>query len=220
VRTSSLRGLGATLNVFAIESFIDELALEAGVDPVAYRLSLLADPRARAVIEKVAEMSAWRPGLPGGAGHGRGIAFARYKNIAAYAAVVAEVEVAEEVRVTRVWCAADAGLVINPDGAKNQLEGGIVQAVSWAVKEGVRLDQAGISSRDWETYPVIKFSEVPEIACELVGAVSDNPPLGIGEASGGPTVAAIGNAVADALGARLRDLPLTRERVMAALLKT
>jgi CO/xanthine dehydrogenase Mo-binding subunit len=237
VRTSSLRGLGATLNVFAIESFMDELALEAGADPVAYRLSVLSDPRARAVVEKVADMSSWpnkstpsptrgegRVGgstaAGGASARGRGIAFARYKNIAAYAAIVAEVEVEEEVRVTRVWCAADAGLVINPDGAKNQLEGGIVQAISWALKEGVRLDTTGISSRDWETYPVIKFSEVPEIAVELVGAVSDNPPLGVGEASGGPTVAAIGNAVADALGARLRDLPLTRERVMAELLKT
>ena len=219
VRTSSLRGLGATLNVFAIESFMDELALEAGEDPVAYRLAVLADKRARAVVERVARMSSWRPAVPGGAGRGRGIAFARYKNIAAYAAIVAEVEVEEEVRVTRVWCAADAGLVINPDGAINQLEGGIVQAVSWALKEGVRLDTAGISSRDWESYPVLRFSEVPEITTELVDPVSDNPPLGIGEASGGPTVAAIGNAVAHALGARLRDLPLTRDRVMAALLK-
>jgi CO/xanthine dehydrogenase Mo-binding subunit len=219
VRTSSLRGLGATLNVFAIESFMDELAEEAGVDPVAYRLSVLADPRARAVVEHVARMSGWQPGLPGGAGRGRGVAFARYKNIAAYAAVIADVEVDESVRVTRVWCASDAGLVINPDGAKNQLEGGIVQGLSWALKEGVRLDTAGISSRDWETYPVLRFSEVPEITADLVGAVSDNPPLGIGEASGGPTVAAIGNAVAHALGARIRDLPLTRERVMAALLK-
>jgi nicotinate dehydrogenase subunit B len=155
----------------------------------------------------------------GGSAKGRGIAFARYKNIAAYCAVVAEIEVEEAVRVTRVWCAADAGLVINPDGAKNQFEGGIVQAVSWALKEAVRLDTAGISSRDWETYPVIKFSEVPEIAVELVDPVSDNPPLGVGEAAGGPTVAAIGNAVAQALGARLRDLPLTRDRVMAALLQ-
>jgi CO/xanthine dehydrogenase Mo-binding subunit len=225
VRTSSLRGLGATLNVFAIESFMDELAEEAGEDPVAYRLSILKDPRARAVVEKVAAMSLWQPspasggGQGGGAGRGRGIAFARYKNIAAYAAVVAEVEIEESVRVTRIWCAADGGLVINPDGAINQLEGGIVQAISWALKEGVRLDTAGISSRDWDTYPVLRFSEVPEIAVELVDPVSDNPPLGVGEASGGPTVAAIGNAVAHALGARLRDLPLTRERVMAALLK-
>jgi nicotinate dehydrogenase subunit B len=219
VRTSSLRGLGATLNVFAIESFMDELADEAGVNPVAYRLSVLTDPRARAVVEHVARMSKWQPDLQGGAGRGRGVAFARYKNIAAYAAVVADVEVDKSVRVTRVWCASDAGLVINPDGAKNQLEGGIVMGLSWALKEGVRLDTAGISSRDWETYPVLRFSEVPEITADLVGAVSDNPPLGVGEASGGPTVAAIGNAVAHALGARIRDLPLTRDRVMAALLK-
>jgi CO/xanthine dehydrogenase Mo-binding subunit len=219
VRTSSLRGLGATLNVFAIESFVDELALEASADPLAYRLSLLNDPRARAVVEKAAAMSAWHAGAPGGAGQGRGIGFARYKNMAAYAAVVAEVEVEESVRVTRVWCAADAGLVVNPDSAINQLEGGIVQAVSWAVKEGVRLDQAGISSRDWESYPVVKFTEVPEVWIELIDPVTDNPPLGVGEASGGPCVAAIGNAVAHALGARLRDLPLSRERIMAALLK-
>ena len=108
--------------------------------------------------------------------------------------------------------------MINPDGAINQLEGGIIQGISWALKEGVRLDSAGISSLDWERYPVIKFSEVPEIFCELVDPLSDNPPLGIGEATGGPTVAAIGNAVAQALGTRLRDLPMTRERVMAALL--
>jgi len=186
---------------------------------VQYRLSVLTDPRARAVVEKVAAMSGWQPGAAGGVGRGRGIAFARYKNIAAYCAVVAEIEAEEEVRVNRVWCAADAGLVINPDGAKNQLEGGIVQAISWALKEGVRLDTGGISSRDWESYPVIKFSEVPEIAVELLNPSTDSPPLGIGEAAGGPTVAAVGNAVAQALGARVRDLPMNRERIMAALLK-
>ena len=159
------------------------------------------------------------PGLPPGMGRGRGIGFARYKNLAAYAAVVAEVEVDEVVRLLRVWCAADAGLVINPDGALNQLEGGIIQAASWALKEGVRLDTAGITSRDWESYPVLRFSEVPEVLVELINPAADLPPLGVGEASGGPTVAAIGNAVAHALGARLRDLPLTRDRVMAALLR-
>jgi nicotinate dehydrogenase subunit B len=219
VRTSSLRGLGATLNVFAIESAMDELAERARIDPVAYRLLVLSDPRARAVVERAAKMSGWQSRTPPGTGIGRGIGFARYKNMAAYAAVVAEVEVDQAVRVRRVWCAADAGLVINPDGAINQLEGGIVQAVSWALKEGVRLDPTGISSRDWEGYPVLRFTEVPEIAAELVNAAADLPPLGIGEASGGPTVAAIGNAVAHALGTRLRDLPLTRERVMTALLQ-
>jgi len=220
VRTSSLRGLGATLNVYAIESSMDELAERAGQDPVAYRLSVLADPRARKVVEHVAQMAGWRAGLPAGTGKGRGIGFAQYKNMAAYAAVIAEVEVVHAVQMLRVWCAADAGLVINPDGAINQLEGGIVQGVSWALKEGVRLDESGISSRDWEGYPVLRFSEVPEIAVELVDPAVDRPPLGVGEASGGPTVAAIGNAVAHALGARIRDLPMTRERVMAALLRS
>ena len=219
VRTSSLRGLGATLNVFAIEFFMDELAERAGMDPVAYRLSVLSDPRARAVVEHAARLADWKPRLPPGTGRGRGIGFARYKNLAAYAAVVAEIEVDESVRLLRVWCAADAGLVINPDGAINQLEGGIIQAASWALKEGVRLDTGGISSRDWESYPVLRFSEVPEVLVELINPSADLPPLGVGEASGGPTVAAIGNAVAHALGARLRDLPLTRDRVMAALLK-
>jgi nicotinate dehydrogenase subunit B len=219
VRTSSLRGLGATLNVFAIESFMDELAEQAGKDPVAYRLAVLSDARARAVVERAARMSAWASGIPPGSGRGRGIGFARYKNLAAYAAVVAEVELDERVRLLRVWCAADGGLVVNPDGAINQLEGGIIQAASWALKERVRLDGNGISSRDWESYPVLRFSEVPEVTVELVDPIADRPPLGIGEASGGPTVAAIGNAVAHALGARLRDLPLTRDRVMAALLK-
>ena len=219
VRTSSLRGLGATLNVFAIESFMDELAEQAGKDSVAYRLSVLSDARARAVVEHAARLSAWEAGIPRGTGRGRGIGFARYKNLAAYAAVVAEVEVDESVRLLRVWCAADGGLVINPDGAINQLEGGIIQAASWALKEGVRFDGNGISSRDWESYPVLRFSEVPEVSVELVDPAADRPPLGIGEASGGPTVAAIGNAVAHALGARIRDLPLTRDRVMAALLR-
>jgi CO/xanthine dehydrogenase Mo-binding subunit len=219
VRTSSLRGLGATLNVFAIESAMDEFAERAGVDPIAYRRSVLSDARARTVIEHVARLSEWKPGLPSGTGRGRGIGFARYKNLAAYAAVVAEVEVDESVRLLRVWCAADAGLVINPDGAINQLEGGIIQAASWALKEGVRLDSGGISSRDWESYRVLRFTEVPEVVVELVNPTADLPALGIGEASGGPTVAAIGNAVAHALDARLRDLPLTRDRVMAALLK-
>ncbi|MBV8778346.1 MAG: xanthine dehydrogenase family protein molybdopterin-binding subunit [Alphaproteobacteria bacterium] len=219
VRTSSLRGLGATLNVFAIEAAMDELAARVGMDPVEYRLSVLADPRAKAVVEHVARMAVWRPLPPAGSGKGRGIGFAMYKNRAAYCAVVADVTVDEAVQVETIWCAADAGLVINPDGALNQLEGGVIQGISWALKEGVRLDAAGISSRDWDSYPVVRFSDVPEVFCELVGATADLPPLGIGEASGGPTVAAVGNAVAHALGTRLRDLPLSRERLMDALLK-
>jgi nicotinate dehydrogenase subunit B len=222
VRTSALRGLGAMPNVFAMECCIDELAERAGQDPVQYRLSITADRRARAVIEKVAAMAHWNPKQPGGSGHGRGIAFARYKNRAAYAAVVVELDVAEDIRLAHFWCATDAGLVINPDGVINQLEGGIIQSASWVLKEQVRFDDneknLGVSSFDWETYPVLKFSEVPEIDIELINT-KDEVPLGVGEVTAGPTAAAIGNAVSHALGARIRDLPLTRERIMTGLLK-
>ena len=217
VRTSALRGLGAMPNVFALECCIDELAERAGQDPVQYRLSITADARARAVIEKVAAMAKWQAGAPGGTGTGRGIAFARYKNRAAYSAVVVKLSVDEEIRLHHVWCATDAGLVINPDGVINQLEGGVIQSASWVLKEQVRFDN-GVASFDWETYPVLKFSEVPEIEIELINT-KDEVPLGVGEVTAGPTAAAIGNAVSHALGARIRDLPLTRERIMAALLK-
>ena len=216
MRVSSLRGLGAMANVFALESAIDELAERAGIDPVQYRLSIISDPRARAVIEKAAGMANWQAGAPAGTGSGRGFAFARYKNRAGYAAIVVALDVDEEVRLRHVWCAADAGLVINPDGVLNQIEGGIIQSASWVLKEQVRFD-AGVASFDWETYPVLKFCEVPEIDIELINTRAEAP-LGVGEVSAGPTAAAIGNAVAHALGARIRDLPLTRERVMATLL--
>jgi nicotinate dehydrogenase subunit B len=217
VRTSALRGLGAMPNIFAMECCIDELAERAGQDPVAYRLSIIGDKRARAVIEKVAAMAKWNAGEPGGSGHGRGIAFARYKNRAAYSAVVVELDVAEEIKLAHVWCATDAGLVVNPDGVINQLEGGIIQSASWVLKEQIRFDN-GVASYDWETYPVLKFSEVPEIDIALINT-KDEVPLGVGEVTAGPTAAAIGNAVSHALGARIRDLPLTRERIMATLLK-
>ncbi|HKS86655.1 MAG TPA: molybdopterin cofactor-binding domain-containing protein [Pseudolabrys sp.] len=217
VRTSAMRGLGATSNVFAIECSIDDLAARAGQDPVQYRLAISKDPRARAVIEKVAAMANWQADASGGSGRGRGVAFARYKNRAAYCAVVVELSVEKEIRLHRVWCATDAGLVVSPDGALNQLEGGVIQAASWVLKEQVRFDD-GVASYDWETYPVLKFSEVPEIDIALLNT-RDDVPLGVGEVTAGPTAAAIGNAVSHALGARIRDLPLTRERIMAALLK-
>ncbi|HZP70934.1 MAG TPA: molybdopterin cofactor-binding domain-containing protein [Pseudolabrys sp.] len=217
VRTSALRGLGAMPNIFAMECCIDDLAARAGKDPVEYRLAILSDARARAVIEKVAAMAGWQAGAPAGQGRGRGIAFARYKNRAGYAAVVVELSVDEDIHPHHVWCAADVGLVINPDGVINQLEGGIIQSASWVLKEQVRFDN-GVASFDWETYPVLKFSEVPEIDIELINT-RDEVPLGAGEITAGPTAAAIGNAVSHALGTRIRDLPLTRERIMAALLK-
>jgi CO/xanthine dehydrogenase Mo-binding subunit len=217
LRTSSLRGLGAWANVYAIESFMDELAEVAGEDPVSYRLSLLSDPRARRVIETAAQMSGWFESGGLGEGKARGFGFARYKNIASFAAVVAEVEVADEVRLERVWCCADAGLVISPDGAKNQIEGGIIQGASFVMKERVRFEDGKVATATWEDYPILRFSEVPEIDIRLIDAPNE-PTLGLGEASVGPTGAAIGNAVARALGTRIRDLPLTRERIMATLL--
>jgi CO/xanthine dehydrogenase Mo-binding subunit len=162
-------------------------------------------------------MSGWI-GAPTGEGRARGFGFARYKNRAAYAAMVAEVEVDEEVRVTRVWAAVDAGLVINPDGAANQIEGGIIQATSWALKERVRFEGGRIASDTWGGYPILHFSEVPEVEIRFIER-PDEPALGLGEASLGPTAAAIGNAVARALGTRIRDLPLTRERIMATIIK-
>ena len=217
VRTSSLRGLGATLNVFAIEGLIDELSARAGDDPLAYRLSLLTDPRARAVLETAAGMARWSERGPGGAGRGMGLGLARYKNVSAYAAVVAAVEVGESVRVADVWCAVDAGLVINPDGVVNQVEGNIVQAISWALIEEAKFGEDGVASLDWQAYPVIRFRDIPDIHVELVDA-SGHDPLGVGECAGGPAAAAIGNAVAHALGTRIRDMPMTRERIIAALM--
>ncbi|MBN9090092.1 MAG: xanthine dehydrogenase family protein molybdopterin-binding subunit [Reyranella sp.] len=216
VRTSALRGLGALPNVYAIEMLMDELAARVGEDPVAYRLSILSEPRGRRLVEHIAAMSDWKGRGPSGSGRGLGMAFARYKNKAAYCAVAAAVTVEEVVRVDRVWCVADAGLVINPDGARNQLEGGIVQALSWTLKEQVRFDDHGIASLDWDGYPILRFSEVPEIEAELVDGAG-NPTLGVGECSCGPTAAAVGNAVAHALGVRIHDMPLTRERILKAL---
>ena len=218
VRTSSLRGLGALPNVFALECFIDELAERAGIDPVAYRLSLLSDPRARRLIENVAERCGWASRGPAATGRGLGLAWSRYKNKAAYACVAVELDVDQDITLRHVWCAADAGLVINPDGARNQLEGGIVHAASMTLKEQVTLDRDGITSLDWDSYPILKFSEVPEIEVTILPN-PDLPTLGMGECTFGPTAAAIGNAVAHALGARIRDMPLTRERIAAALVR-
>jgi CO/xanthine dehydrogenase Mo-binding subunit len=216
-RTSALRGLGAMPNVFALESFIDELAERAGKDAVAYRLEKLSDPRARRVIERVAAMAGWSVEQSPQANRGKGIGFARYKNRAAYAAVIVKLEVEDSIRLLHAWCAADVGLAINPDAVINQLEGGMIQSASWVLKEQVRFDNATAGPIDWDSYPVLRFSEVPEIEIALVEADTDMP-LGVGEATAGPTAAAIGNAVSRALGVRLRDLPLTRERIMAKLL--
>jgi nicotinate dehydrogenase subunit B len=222
LRTSSTRSLGAFANVFAIESFVDELADMAGQDPVAFRLDHLDDPRAREVIEAAVDLAGGLTAPGGVDAPGRGLAFARYENVKAYCAVVAEVTVdprTGDVRLRQGWIAADAGEVIDPDGLVNQLEGGFVQAASWTLKEEVELaaeDDATRRPGDWEAYPILRFSETPEVTTRLLDR-PDRRVLGAGEASTGPTAAAIANAVFQATGARLRDLPLRPDRVTAAL---
>jgi nicotinate dehydrogenase subunit B len=215
LRTSALRALGAFANVFAIESFVDEIARAAGVDPVRFRLRHLSDPRARAVIETAVAEHDWSVG-GSDESVGHGIGFARYKNSAAYCAVVAEVQAREQVRVRRLTIAVDAGLAVNPDGLANQIEGGAIQATSWTVREQVRFDRRRVTSDTWETYPILRFSEVPAVRVRIIDR-PEHPSLGVGEASQGPTAAAIGNALYDALGVRVRRLPLTAQNIVAAI---
>lgn len=214
LRTSALRSLGAYANVYAIESFVDELAAATAIDPLQFRLRYLEDPRARTVLESAAARAGWHDWRRR-EGSGHGIAFARYKNSGAYCAVVAEVEAGREIRVRRLAVVVDVGLVINPDGVANQIEGGAVQAASWTLKEAVRFDRTRVTSDSWERYPILRFSEVPDVDVQII-ARPDCPPLGAGEAPMGPTAAAIGNAVFDALGVRVRDLPITALRIVAA----
>jgi nicotinate dehydrogenase subunit B len=219
IRVSALRTLGAYANVFAIESFLDELALEAGADPLAFRLAHLKEPRARAVIEAVAKKAGWKEGEKGDGRRGRGLAFAKYKNLAVYVAVVAEIEVDRAsgvVRVPRAYAVADAGQIINPNGLANQIEGAVIQSTSWTLHEQVRFDKNAITSRDWVSYPILTMPEVPQVSVELIDRPNEKS-LGSGEGGQGPTVAAISNAFAHATGKRLREIPFTPDRVKAAL---
>jgi len=217
VRTSSLRGLGGPPNEYAGECFMDELADAAGEDPLAFRLNMLSDPRSRRVLMRAAELAEWPKRGERGTGQGLGLSFCIHRNRGAYVACVAAVTVETEIKLDKIWCVADAGLIVNPDGAKNQIEGGIIMAASWLLKEQVKLGGHGIESTTWDDYPILRFDEIPELVVELIPA-QDKPPMGVGEISSGPAMAAIGNAVAHALGARIRELPMTRERVAAALL--
>jgi CO/xanthine dehydrogenase Mo-binding subunit len=214
IRTSALRTLGAQGNVFAIESFLDELAAERGEDPVDFRLRHLSDQRARDVIQAVAKRANWKPAKQSGIGHG--IGFSRYKNTGAYCAVVAEIEGAEDIRVRKLTIAVDVGEAINPDGVINQIEGGAIQATSWTLKEQVRFDRERITSNTWSSYPILRFSEVPDVQVEVI-ARPEADPVGAGEAAHGPATAAIANAVFDCLGVRVRNLPITRDRLIAAM---
>lgn len=217
MRTSALRALGAFANVFAIESFMDELALAADCDPLEYRIAQLTDPRAVGVLRAVAAQAGWQArSAPAGEGRGRGIGFARYKNTGAYCAVIAEVEVQERVRVHRLHIAVDVGLAINPDGVRQQIEGGALQATSWALLEAAHFDRTRMLDEGWERYPILRFPDAPLIDVSVLPGMSFSP-VGAGEASLGPTAAAIANAVFDALGVRVRDLPLTFERIVQAM---
>jgi len=216
VRTGTLRAIGGFINTFAIECFMDELAHSAGIDPVELRLTHLSDDRAIAVIKAVRERSGLTSNRQRNGSRGIGLGFARYSNEASYAAIVVEVDVAETIKVTRAVAAVDCGRTINPDGVANQVEGGVVQAVSWVLKEQVRFDRTRITTRTWDDYPILRFTEAPPVETIIIDR-PDQPSLGMGEAVAGPTAAAIANAVFDAIGIRVRDLPLTRERVMAAI---
>ena len=223
VRVSALRTLGAYANVFAIESMMDDLAKAAKLDPVEFRLKHLQDPRARDVITHVAKMAAWQKtplaSKKKGKLYGRGIAFAKYKNLSVYVASIADVEIdpkSGKIVVTDLYASADGGLAINPNGFKNQIEGGLVQTTSWTLFESVPFNQEGIQVSSWAEYPILRFSDVPNVHVEIINR-EDEKSLGVGEGSQGPGCAAIANAVANALGQRIFDLPLTPDRVKAAL---
>ncbi|MDA9404129.1 xanthine dehydrogenase family protein molybdopterin-binding subunit [Bradyrhizobium sp. CCBAU 45389] len=214
VRTSALRTLGGQGNVFAIESLLDEIAALRGEDPIAFRLRHLRDERARDVVSAAARRAQWKPQKQAGIGHGVG--FARYKNTGAYCAAIAEIEGADDIRVKRLTLAVDVGEAINPDGVINQIEGGAIQATSWVLKERVRFDRSRITSTSWTDYPILTFSEVPAVDVEIIQR-PEIEPVGAGEAAHGPVTAAIANAVFDCLGVRVRDLPITRHRIIAAM---
>jgi len=216
LRVSAMRALGAHVNVLAAESMMDEIALALDRDPLEYRLAHLAhDERACAVLREAARLARWDEGGSREPGVGRGLGFARYKNSSAYCAVVAEVEVLQQARVRRLWIAADVGLVVHPDGAKNQIEGGAIQAASWTLREQADLGPEGVRSEDWATYPIYRFADVPVVEVALVDR-PDSPSLGAGECSAGPTAAAIANAIHDALGIRMRVMPFNADNLMQA----
>lgn len=191
---------------------MDELAGIAGADPIAFRLDHLTDPRARAVIETAAEQFGWTR-FNATPGKGKGFGFARLNNYGAYVAVAAEVRAdgKDDIRILRIAAAVDCGELINPDGVRSQIEGGIIQAASWTLMEAVSFDRTAITSSDWGSYPILRITEAPEVEVHLIGR-PDESYLGVGEAAQGPAGSAVANAVADAAGRRLRGLPLLRGR--------
>jgi len=216
LRTSAMRSLGAHLNISAIEGTMDQLAALAHADPVRFRLDHLgSQPRARAVVERAAGMFGWRAGAASLPHRGRGFGFGQYKNLMAFVAIAVDVQFDPDrntVRILRVACAADCGQIVNPDGVRNQLEGAIIQSASWTLHEQLRYGSDGIASSDWSSYPIMRFSGVPE---RIDVALIDQPGLpflGVAEAAQGPMAAALLNALAQATGARRHDLPLLADR--------
>ena len=225
LRPSNLRAPGKIGNVFAVESFYDELAAAAAADPLAFRKRALTEPRAHAVLDSVAARMNWtaRPSpaadRSGAILRGRGIAYVHYKQTENYAAIGAEVEVERatgRIRVTRMYCAHDCGLIISPDGVRAQVEGNILQTVSRTLYEEVTFDKSRVTSTDWSSYPILTFPDAPTLDIVLIDRPHEKP-LGAGEAAAAPVAAAIGNAVFDATGIRLRQAPFTPARVKAAL---
>jgi nicotinate dehydrogenase subunit B len=218
LRVSSTRGLGAYANVMAIEQFIDELAVKAEADPLEYRLRYLKDERMRDVLTRCAEAFGWGT-YEKKRNTGRGIAIARYKNYAAMTAVAVEVQVTPRnglVRVLRAVATNDCGHMVSPDGISNQIEGGLIQSLSWTLKEEVKFDTTRVLSTDWASYPILTFGEVPPVEVVLIDRPGE-PFLGTGESAQGPAGAAVANAIADAIGVRMRRVPFTPDRVKAAI---
>jgi CO/xanthine dehydrogenase Mo-binding subunit len=226
LQLSNLRAPGKIANVFAVESFIDELAAAAGTDPIAFRLERLTDPRAIEVIRRTAQVFGWQPRKSpnprtgdGGVFEGRGMAYMRYKQAENYVAIAMDVAVRPatgRIDVRRVVCAHDCGLIVNTDALKNQVEGCIVQTLSRALHEEVTFDRSRVTSVDWASYPILRFPEAPQVDVILIDR-PDQPLLGAGEAATAPVAAALANAVFDATGVRLRVVPFTQERVKTAL---
>jgi len=222
LRPSNFRAPGKVANCFAVESFTDILAVAARSDSVAFRLQGLSDPRGVEVIRRAAALLGWQPRpspAPDTPGAGRGFAYMHYKHNESYVAMAMEVDVAKAtgaIRVRRVACAHDCGLVINPDALRSQIEGNILQTLSRTLFEEVAFDRSRVTSVDWASYPILTFPDVPEILIDIVSRPKE-PPLGAGEASATPVPAALANAIFDAVGARLTTVPFTRERVRAAL---
>lgn len=214
LRTSSLRGLGAYANTFAMESFMDELIHKSGHDPIDFRIKNLEDPRARAVLEELAKKTNWKSRTKS-ATNGFGVAYARYKNATSYFAVLAEVQIDKESKtyqLKKLTGVIDSGLTINPDGLKNQTEGGMIQSASWTMMEEVRFDENGITSTDWASYPILRMTDIPEVEVHIIDR-PETKPMGAGEAAMGPVAAAIANAVFDATGCRIRNLPIKPEKI-------